>query len=33
MHKRLMGFLNDQKILYKKQFGFQKIFSTADAVY
>ena len=33
MHKRLMGFFNDQKILYKKQFGFQKIFSTADAVY
>ena len=24
MHKRLMGFLNGQKILYKKQFGFQK---------
>ena len=25
MHKRLMGFLNDQKkVLYKKQFGFQK---------
>ena len=32
MHKRLMGFLNDQKVLYKKQFGFQKIFSTAHAV-
>ena len=27
-----MGFLNDQKILYKKQFGFQTIFSTAHAV-
>ena len=27
-----MGFLNDQKVLYKKQFGFQKIFSTAHAV-
>ena len=33
MHKRLMKFLNDQKILYKKQFGFQKkISSTAHAV-
>ena len=32
MHKRLMGFLNDQKILYKKQFGFQKKISTAHAV-
>ena len=32
MHKRLMRFLNDQKVLYKKQFGFQKIFSTAHAV-
>ena len=32
MHKRLMGFLNDQKVLYKKQFGFQKKFSTAHAV-
>ena len=32
MHKKLMGFLNDQKILYKKQFGFQKIFSIAHAV-
>ena len=26
-----MGFLSDQKVLYKKQFGFQKIFSTAHA--
>ena len=32
MHERLMGFLNDQKVLYKKQFGFQKKFSTAHAV-
>ena len=32
MHERLMGFLNDQKVLYKKQFGFQKNFSTAHAV-
>ena len=34
MHKRLMGFLNDQKkVLYKKQFGFQKKkFSTKHAV-
>ena len=27
-----MGFLNDQKVLYKKQFGFQKKISTAHAV-
>ena len=32
MHKRLMGFLNDQKVLYKKQLGFQKKISTAYAV-
>ena len=32
MHKRLIELLNDQKALYKKQFGFQKIFSTAHAV-
>ena len=32
MHKRLMGFFNDQKILYKKQFGFQKHISTVHAV-
>ena len=32
MHKRLMGFLNDQKVLYKKQFGFQKNFSAAHTV-
>ena len=27
-----MGFLNDQKVLYKKQFGFKKNVSTAHAV-
>ena len=32
MHKRLMGFLNDQKVLYKKQFAFQRNFSTAHAL-
>ena len=32
MHKKLMRFLNDQKVLYKKQFGFQKDFCTAHAV-
>ena len=32
MHKKLMGFLNDQKVLYKKQFGFQKKFSIAHTV-
>ena len=32
MNKRLMGFLNDQKILYKNQFGFPKYFSTGHAV-
>ena len=32
MHKRLMGFLNDQKIIYKKQIGFPKNISTAHAV-
>ena len=32
MHKRVMNFLIDHKILYKKQFGFQKNFSTAHAV-
>ena len=26
LHKRLMGFLNDWKVLYQKQFGFQKNF-------
>ena len=32
MHKRLMGFLNVQKILYKKQFGCQKKISTTQEV-
>ena len=32
MYKRLMRFLNDEKVLYKKQFGFQKKVSTAHAV-
>ena len=32
MHKRLMGLLNVQKILYKKQFGCQKKFSTTHEV-
>ena len=32
MHKRLMAFLNDQKVFDKKQFGHQKIFSTAHAI-
>ena len=32
MHKRLMGFLNDQKVLYKKKIEFQKNISTAHAV-
>ena len=32
MHKRLMGFFNDQKVLYKKQFGFQKHISTVHTV-
>ena len=27
-----MGFLNDQKVLYKEQIGFHKKFSTAHAV-
>ena len=31
MHKTLIEFLIDQKILYKKQFGFQRRFSTAHA--
>ena len=33
MHKRLTGFLNDQKILYKKPFGFKKKISTPHAVF
>ena len=32
MHKRLTAFLNDQKVFDKKQFGYQKIFSTAHAI-
>ena len=32
MFKRLVRFLNDQKVLYKKQFGFQRNFSTVHAV-
>ena len=31
-HKRFMAFLNNRKVLYKKQFGFQKNFSTAHAI-
>ena len=31
MHIRLMKFLTEQKILYLKQFGFRKNFSTAHA--
>ena len=32
MRKRLMEFLNEQKILYCKQYGFHKGFSTAHAI-
>ena len=32
VHKTLVGFLNNQKVLYKNQFGFQKKFSTAHAI-
>ena len=33
MHKRFIEFLNDQKVLYKKQVGFQKKkMSTVQAV-
>ena len=32
MHKRLMEFLNEQKILYCKQYGFRKGFATAHAI-
>ena len=32
MHKRLMEFLSDEKVLYRNQFGFQKNISTAHAV-
>ena len=32
MHKRLMDFLNIQKIIYCKQYGFRKCFSNAHAI-
>ena len=32
MHTRLMKFLEDEKILYHKQFGFRKNYSTAHAI-
>ena len=32
MHNRLMKFLTELKILYLKQFGFRKNFSTAHAI-
>lgn len=32
MHKRLMEFFNEQKILNLKQYGFCKGFSTTDTV-
>ena len=32
MHKRLVEFLNEQKIIYCKQCGFCKGFSTAHAI-
>ena len=32
MHKRLMEFLNEQNILYYKQFALCKVFSTAHAI-
>ena len=32
MHKRLIEFLNKQKIFYCKQYGFCKGFSTAHAI-
>ena len=32
IHKRIMQFLNECNLLYQKQFGFQKNFSTAHAV-
>ena len=32
MHSRLMKFFDDQKILYLKQFGFRKTFSTSHAI-
>ena len=33
MHNRLIGFLEDNNILYKKQFGFRKGKSTISAIY
>ena len=32
MHNRFMKFLTEQKIIYLKQFGFRKNFSTAYAI-
>ena len=32
MHKRLIELLMEQKILYCKQYGFPKDFSTAQAI-
>ena len=32
MHKRLMEFLNEQNIIYCKQYGFCKGFSAAHAI-
>ena len=32
LHKRLIEFLNEQKIIYCKQYGFCKGFSTAHAI-
>ena len=32
MHNRFMKFLTEQKIIYLKQFGFRKNFSTAHAI-
>ena len=32
MHGRLTKFLDDKKILYLKQFGFQKFFSTSHTI-
>ena len=32
MHKRLMEFLNEQKILYCKQYGFRKGFLTVHGI-
>ena len=32
MHKGVMEFLNNQKVLHKKHFSFQKRFSTAHVI-